>query len=65
MIPDQIDLIYIESPREHGPFGAAGVGELPLTASHVAVINAIDNACGARVRHLPALPEKVLAAMKA
>lgn len=65
MIPDQIDLIYIETPREHGPFGAAGVGELPLTASHVAVINAIDNACGARVRHLPALPEKVLAAMKA
>jgi aldehyde oxidoreductase len=65
MIPDQIDLIYIESPREHGPFGAAGVGELPLTASHVAVINAIDNACGARVRHLPALPEKVLTAMKA
>ncbi len=64
MIPDDIELIYIETPREHGPFGAAGVGELPLTASHVAVINAINNACGARVRHLPALPEKVLAAMK-
>lgn len=64
MIPDRIDLLYVETPREHGPFGAAGVGELPLTASHVAVINAIDNACGARVRHLPALPDKVLAAMK-
>jgi len=64
MIPDDIDLIYVQTPREHGPFGAAGVGELPLTATHVAVINAINNACGARVRHLPALPEKVLAAMK-
>jgi len=64
MIPDNLELIYIQSPREHGPFGAAGVGELPLTSSHVAVINAIHNACGARVRHLPALPEKVLAAMK-
>jgi aldehyde oxidoreductase len=27
------------------------------------VMNAIANACGARVRHLPALPDKVLAAM--
>ncbi len=63
-IPDDIELMYIETPRDNGPFGAAGVGELPLTASHVAVINAINNACGARVRHLPALPEKVLAAMK-
>ncbi len=64
MIPDKMELIYIESPRENGPFGAAGVGELPLTSSHVAVINAINNACGVRVRHLPALPEKVLAALK-
>jgi CO/xanthine dehydrogenase Mo-binding subunit len=29
-IPDDIELIYVESPREHGPFGASGVGELPL-----------------------------------
>ncbi len=64
MIPDRMDLHYIESPRENGPFGAAGVGELPLTSSHVAVINAIHNACGVRIRHLPALPEKVLAALK-
>jgi len=64
MIPDDMELIYVETPREHGPFGAAGVGELPLTSSHVAVINAINNACGARIRHLPALPEKVLDAMK-
>ena len=27
--PDKIDIIYVETPREHGPFGAAGVGELP------------------------------------
>jgi len=64
MIPDKMDLHYIESPRENGPFGAAGVGELPLTSSHVAVINAIHNACGVRIRQLPALPEKVLAALK-
>ncbi len=63
-IPDRFEIHYIETPREHGPFGAAGVGELPLTASHVAVINAINNACGVRITHLPALPEKVLAGLK-
>jgi aldehyde oxidoreductase len=63
-IPDKIDIHYIETPRPDGPFGAAGVGELPLTSTHVAVINAIADATGARVRSLPALPEKVLAAMK-
>jgi aldehyde oxidoreductase len=63
-VPDNINIIYIESERPDGPFGAAGVGELPLTSSHVAVINAINNATGARVCSLPALPEKVLAAMK-
>jgi aldehyde oxidoreductase len=63
-VPDKIDIHYIETERPHGPFGAAGVGELPLTSTHVAIINAIANATGARVRHLPALPEKVLAAMR-
>jgi aldehyde oxidoreductase len=62
-IPDDFELIYVETPRENGPFGAAGVGELPLTSPHVAIVNAINNATGARIRHLPARPEKVLAAM--
>jgi len=64
-VPDKMTLKYLETPRpEGGPWGASGCGEAPLTAPHVAIINAIDNACGARVRHLPALPEKVLRAMK-
>jgi aldehyde oxidoreductase len=61
---DNLTVMYKETPRPTGPFGASGCGEAPLTAPHVAIINAIDDACGARVRHLPALPEKVLAAMK-
>ena len=64
-IPDNLEIIYVETPREHGPFGAAGVGELPLTSSHVAVVNAIANATGVRIRQLPALPEKVLEGLKA
>jgi aldehyde oxidoreductase len=64
-IPDKLEIIYIETPRENGPFGAAGVGELPLTSPHAAIMNAIYNACGARVTHLPARPAKVLEALKA
>lgn len=62
-IPDDIEIIYVETPREHGPFGAAGVGELPLTSPHVAIVNAIYNATGVRITHLPARPEKVLAGL--
>jgi aldehyde oxidoreductase len=64
-VPDKLDLIYVETPRENGPFGAAGVGELPLTSPHVAIVNAIKNATGVRITHLPARPEKVLAGLKA
>lgn len=63
-IPDKFDIYYFENARDNGPFGAAGVGELPLTSSHVAVINAIYDATGVRIRHLPARPEKVLAGLK-
>ncbi|MFH1058993.1 MAG: molybdopterin cofactor-binding domain-containing protein [Pseudomonadota bacterium] len=63
-IPDEMELIYVEEPRPEGPFGAAGVGELPLTCPHAAIINAIYNACGVRITKLPALPEKVLAGLK-
>lgn len=63
-IPDDMEIIYVETPRPAGPHGASGVGEMPLTAPHAAVLNAVYNACGARVRELPALPEKILAAIE-
>jgi aldehyde oxidoreductase len=63
-ITDDMELIYLETPRPEGPFGAAGVGEGPLTSPHVAILNAIDNACGVRVRAIPAYPEKVLKGLK-
>lgn len=63
-IPDEMEIVYVETPRTDGPFGASGVGEMPLTAPHAAIINGITRACGARITHLPARPEKVLAAMK-
>lgn len=63
-IPDDFEIIYVETPREHGPSGASGLGELPLTAPHVAIVNAIYQATGVRIRHLPARPEKILAGLK-
>ncbi len=63
-IPDNMEVIYVETPRPQGPFGASGSGELPLTSPHAAVVNAIHNACGVRIKRLPALPEKVLAELK-
>ncbi|WP_088225443.1 molybdopterin-dependent aldehyde oxidoreductase [Desulfosporosinus sp. FKB] len=64
-VPDDIELLYVETYRPNGPFGAAGSGELPLTSPHASIINAIYNACGVRVTHLPARPEKVLAGLQA
>jgi len=63
-IPDKMEVIYFEEHRADGPHGAAGVGEMPLTSPHVSIVNAIYNATGARITHLPARPEKVLAALK-
>lgn len=62
--PDNIVIIHQETQRPHGPYGASGVGELPLSAPHASIINAIYNACGVRIKHLPAYPEKVLAGLK-
>ena len=64
-IPDNFNILYVETPRPHGPFGAAGVGELPLTSPHCSIVNAIYNACGVRITKLPALPEKVKAGLEA
>jgi aldehyde oxidoreductase len=63
-IPDNIELNYFEKPREHGVHGAAGVGEIPLCVPHPSILNAIYNATGARVNRIPALPERVLEAIK-
>ncbi len=63
-VTDDMEIIYVENTRPEGPFGAAGVGELPLTSPHAAIINAIYKACGVRIKSLPALPEKILADLK-
>ncbi len=62
-VTDDIEIMIQQTFRKNSAFGAAGCGELPHTAPAPAIMNAIYNACGARVTSLPARPEKVLAAM--
>ena len=64
MIPDDYNVIYIENPRPNGPNGSCGCSECFQSSGHMAVINAIDNACGVRIKQLPATPDKVKKALE-
>ncbi len=60
-IPEFIKPIIVEKKFTDGPFGAKGLGEPPLICVAPAIINAIYNATGVRIRALPAIPERILA----
>ena len=60
-----MESIIRQTPRTRGPLGATGVGEMTMVCTAPAVINAIYDACGARVFSLPATPEKVKTALSA
>ena len=49
----------LETPRAKGTLEATGIGEMTMVSTAPAVINAIKDACGARIFNLPATPEKV------
>ncbi len=59
-MPEELEIAFVEVPYSGGPFGAKGLGEVPLMASHAAVANAISAAAGARLRTYPAIPERVI-----
>ncbi|WP_317056035.1 molybdopterin-dependent oxidoreductase [Roseovarius rhodophyticola] len=60
----QIETIFLEVPDPEGPMGAKGLGEHVLIPTAPAILNAIRHATGALVTQLPALPHRVLAAIK-
>jgi CO/xanthine dehydrogenase Mo-binding subunit len=59
----RMDVHIMENPYEHGPFGAKGVGELPIDGPAPALVNALRSA-GYDIRSLPALPENLCAMAK-
>jgi CO/xanthine dehydrogenase Mo-binding subunit len=58
-----IDAILVEVPNPRHPFGAKGVGEVPIVPPLAAVANAVRNAIGVRMTGLPLSPPKILAAL--
>ncbi|MGC6454808.1 MAG: molybdopterin-dependent oxidoreductase [Candidatus Puniceispirillaceae bacterium] len=60
----QVDTIFIEKPDPVGPMGAKGLGEHVLIPTAPAILNAIRDASGAEITQLPALPHRVLAAIR-
>jgi carbon-monoxide dehydrogenase large subunit len=62
-VPYEIHAIILEDPEKTGPFGARGVGEIPLNLAAPAICNAIEHAIGRKVTTIPATGERVLRAM--
>jgi CO/xanthine dehydrogenase Mo-binding subunit len=55
--------VIVEVPHPSGPYGAIGIGETGILAIAPALSNAILDATGAKLTHLPFTPEKVLEAL--
>ncbi len=54
-----IDVTILESPYRRGPFGAKGIGEMPMSGPGPAVANAA-RCLGLDLRSVPITPERVL-----
>ncbi len=55
-----IDCILVEKENPGHPYGVRGVGEVPIIPPLAAVANAIKDAVGVRMNHLPASPGVIL-----
>jgi CO/xanthine dehydrogenase Mo-binding subunit len=60
-----IDTVLVEVPNPRHPFGAKGVGEVPIVPPLAAVANAVRGAIGKRMTSLPLSPPKIRAAIDA
>ena len=55
----RMDVHILENPTGYGPYGAKGVGEMPIDGPAPAVVNAIRH-LGLDVRAIPAIPETLM-----
>lgn len=60
----QIKTILVENPHPYGPFGAKGMGELAISPTAPAIVNAVHDAVGVWIDELPVTPAKILAGLK-
>ncbi len=69
IIPTALDMpdiqsIIVEDPESTAPFGAKGIGEPVMLAAMPAILNAIYDAVGVRIKRLPASPQEIVRAMQ-
>ena len=64
-VPYEIYAIPVEEIHPYGPYGAKGMGELPLNPTAPAILNAVYNAVGVRIHKLPVDCRTIAEAIKA
>jgi CO/xanthine dehydrogenase Mo-binding subunit len=62
--PLEIVTVIIEDPEPNGPLGAKGISEVATVPITPAIINAIYDAVGVRIKDLPATKDRILEAIK-
>jgi CO/xanthine dehydrogenase Mo-binding subunit len=60
-----IDTQILEIPNPKHPYGVRGVGETSIVPPLAAIANAVSNAVGVRMTHIPMSPPRILAALEA
>ena len=58
-----IDTQILEIPNPNHPYGVRGVGETSIVPPLAAIANAVSNAVGVRMSHIPMSPPRILAAL--
>jgi CO/xanthine dehydrogenase Mo-binding subunit len=59
-----IDTVILEIPNPNHPYGVRGVGETSIVPPLAAIANAVSNAAGVRMTHIPMSPPRVLKAIQ-
>jgi len=62
-IPEELDVVLLEENHPLGPWGATGIGEMPLLAVAPAILDAVHDAVGVWPDGIPLTPEKMLEAL--
>jgi CO/xanthine dehydrogenase Mo-binding subunit len=59
-----IDTVILEIPNPNHPYGVRGVGETSIVPPLAAIANAVSNAVGVRMTHIPMSPPRILKAIE-